>query len=586
MHITTPRRLGVVSLLTLAAACASTIAHADEPKPTPAETAKPARTFDIKKVGQRDDGEVVQQKIGGTLRFRLPSEPYSMIPMLERYGPERLVNRYRLQSMIDRDEITGQFRPILATDWRQEEAGRRVVFELRKGVKWHDGEAFDAEDVLFSIRAWRAPNLPNKAIASMLANVEVSAPDPYTVVLVVPYPSFATLPGVGGLPILAEHQFGRTADDKPVKDEDIAAHLQGHPKRENPLGTGPYQQTEWMPGRFIVLFRDRDNWTPGCAIEQLEFWVITDSNEAITRLTRGGIDFIEVSPRNLDLFEEGGKYASRLRTIGYYPRAYTCIAWNNEREPFDDVRVRRAFSMAIDRNQLGKQIFGDREGDFRLATGCMYPDSPFNDATVQPLKCDMTAAGTLLDDAGWLLPAGEKIREKNGEKLKVTFTLTTGITSRHVENAMRAFLGGVGVELAFENLDWDTYLGKIRLRQFDACYLQWNLNYETGLQHTFATPTEESEAGSITYVGFSDRECDRLIRQINGEMDIQKRIPLYHKFHGRINELQPYTFLFYKRQYFAIPRYVEGVEEGDLFAEYDIRDWWIPEAKWPTSRHD
>ncbi len=293
--------------------------------------------------------------------------------------------------------------------------GRTVVYHLRRNVRWHDGAPFDARDVVFSFGAAMNPNnaVPDRTGFDHVAAVR--ALDPYTVQvrLTRPFspfvPSCFTMAANDPYPILPAHLLAGKHD------------LNRDPYNAAPVGLGPYKLLSWQRGSRIVLAADPHYFRGAPAIARIEIAIIPDANTIATVWNAGGIDLIPARVQAGRTFLDTIRKRRGVRIVMQLHYEFDYVLLNLAHSPLDDVRVRRALAMGIDRERIMRDLQGELwvpgESD-RLPGQFAYDPS-----VVQP-RFDPAAAAALLDAAGWRLGA-DGVRRKNGRPLALQFVATT-----------------------------------------------------------------------------------------------------------------------------------------------------------------
>jgi peptide/nickel transport system substrate-binding protein len=226
----------------------------------------------------------------------------------------------------------GEVKPALAKSWEVSDDGLTYTFHLQEGVKFHDGTDFDASDVVFSFERAMAPDSANSQKALFSAIGKVEAADPRTVRITLTRPE-------GSLPF----NLG-WGDAVIVAPESAAAN------KTNPVGTGPFRFSDWTKGDSITLVRNDAYWGEPVKLDRATFKIIADPSAAFASMMAGDIDGYPIypAPENLAQFEADPRFSVVVGTT----EGETILAMNNAKKPFDDPRVRKAVSHAIDRQAI------------------------------------------------------------------------------------------------------------------------------------------------------------------------------------------------------------------------------------------
>ncbi|HKI05564.1 MAG TPA: ABC transporter substrate-binding protein [Thermoanaerobaculia bacterium] len=328
---------------------------------------------------------------GGDFRILLPSEPQDLDPNSTRDELSLVLapNLYGRLVMLDAD---ARLRPDLAASWDVGQGGLEYTFHLRGGVRWHDGRPFTSADVRWTLE--HLAGKPSFAAETIRRIAAIDTPDERTVVLRLRErwaPLLATLAGDGTF-ILPRPGPRRLAG--------------GH---EVPVGTGPFQFAEWVPGQRIVLTANRSFYRPGPFLDRLVYLYEPDSNRSPERLAAGQADYAVLRPSPAQLPRLARDPRLRVVTSPVDGRYY--LAFNLRRPPFGDLRVRQAINHALDRPALlERALYGYGAAAYGFYTPAVaWAYSP--DARAPELEPDR--ARSLLDAAG-LAPDARGVRFSPG----------------------------------------------------------------------------------------------------------------------------------------------------------------------------
>ena len=273
----------------------------------------------------------------------------------------------------------GTVQPQLAESWTVSPDGLTYTFALRRGVRFHDGEAFDAASAKFTLERARGPASTNPQKQFFAVIDTIDAPDPATLVLHLHQPSANLLYWLGwpASVMLAP----KSADTD----------------RTDPVGTGPFKIARWVKGDRVELVRDAAYWDAphAPALEAATFRFVGDAQAQAAALQAGGLDAVPelAAP---ELFA-GFKSDARFEAVAGDTDLKVVAGMNGARPPFDDVRVRRALMMAVDRRAL---IDGVSSG-LGTPIGSHYaPDDPGYVDLTGALPYDPAAARAELAAAG------------------------------------------------------------------------------------------------------------------------------------------------------------------------------------------
>jgi peptide/nickel transport system substrate-binding protein len=336
-------------------------------------------------------------------------------------GEITLYNIYETLTKINPD---GSVTPLLAESWEVSPDLRTYTFRLRRGVKFSNGEPFTARTVKFAFDRAGGDKSTNKDKRTF-ANISTQVVDDHTVVLINKEvdPDFLFLMGQATAVIVEP----KSADTNATQ----------------PVGTGPFRLENWVRGSSISLARWDGFRNPGAIkLRRASFRFIQDPAAQIAALLSGDVDaFPRVTGRGVDQFKNN----PRFQVLVSGSRAKTILAINNKKKPFDDVRVRRAVNMALDRNAV---IKGAADG-FGAPIGSYYPPSA-------PGYVDLTKVNAYDPEKAKAL-----LKEAGVNNLDVTITLPPPPYARQGGEVIVSMLSKVGINAKLQNVEWAQWLSNV-----------------------------------------------------------------------------------------------------------------------------
>ena len=331
--------------------------------------------------------------------------------------------QYNVFETLTKINSDGTVSPLLAEKWEVSPDLKTYTFMLRKGVKFQNGEPFNANAVKFSFERAGGDKSTNKDKRTFAMMDRVAVIDDYTVVILNKQldPDFLFLMGQATAIIVEP----KSADTNATK----------------PVGTGPYQLSAWAKGSSVTLTK-WDGYRSAAAIKmkKVTFRFISDTAAQVAALLAGDVDaFVRVTPRSVPQFKGNPKF----QVVVSGSRAKTILAINNKKKPLDDVRVRRAICAAIDRKAV---IEGAADG-YGAPIGSHYVPGAFGyvDTTgINPFNVDKAKA--LLAEAGVKTP------------LSLSLVLPPVPYARQGGEVIAAQLAKIGIVAKIENVEWAQWL--------------------------------------------------------------------------------------------------------------------------------
>jgi len=450
-------------------------------------------------------------------------------------------------------------RPRLAESWEFSPDRLTLTLNLRRGVTWHDGEPFDADDVMYSVGMVREAALENRSFGPLFdaERVTVERVDDYTVRSVYTEATPEALE-MWRLPIVPEHVAGR--DARPG-DGGAQRFLEGEFAR-HPIGCGPFRFVGQSTEDEILLEANDDYWDGRPRVDRLRFRVLPEQRTAYQALLAGDLDVMNLSSV---LWHEAlaSAQGQRLEGFVYYRLSVWQISWNQDGSNpfFGDARVRRAMTLALDRRQFSESL---QNGLARPGATAVHPDSPWADPEVQPLPYDPEQARRLLDEAGWIDRDGDGIRDKDGRPFRFRHLFPASSQQIVDQIAMWAQQSWEAVGLAVENekLEWRAFQQRRNAHLFDAA--SFNLSFTPNPEDLYQLHHSSSHEGSWNFAGLRDAEVDRLLDQARGTFDVDARRALYAQLQRRLQELEPITCLFHFPTPVLHDRRLQGITPSPL----------------------
>ena len=434
---------------------------------------------------------------GGVVVIASGADLESANPLVTVHPMARQVQRYALFVTLCRYDSLLQPHPYFARHWRWSGDRRRITFDLEPALHWHDGTPTTARNVAVTFDAARDPatSSPRAADLTWLERVEVV--DDSTVTLTARRP-LAAPPGVlCELPIVPVHRLGAVARDAFRRDPFATA----------PLGNGPFRFVERRAGERWIFDRVADfpaSMGGTARIGRLIVAVVDEPTTKFAGLVSGDLDLAGIAPTMAALVR-----GDRTLAVLSYPVAFSfALVFNVARAPFDDARVRRAVSVAIDRARIVRVALA---GYALPAVGPVPPEHPFAVAAHSATRDrrdtrDDTAASAALDSAGWR--RGEDgLRRRAGVPMHFTL-LTVGSGDNALEQLVQADLRRAGITMEIRQLEFGAFLAEARAepKRFDA--LVTGIPGDLSLSHLAGMFDSAQRGGALDYGGFHTSALD------------------------------------------------------------------------------
>jgi peptide/nickel transport system substrate-binding protein len=487
-------------------------------------------------------------------------------PLVTIHPLSRQVQRFALFTTLARYDSALAPEPYAATSWKLSADRRELTFHLLNGLRWHDGTPTTARDVAFTLLAARDPRT-GYARAGDLATLDtVTTPDDSTAVLRfhTALPAFPLV--LCELPMLPEHLLG----DVPRSD------MRRAPFNLAPIGNGPFKFVERVAGQRWVFARNND-FPPALGgpphIAQLVIAVVDEPTTKFAGLASGDLDVAGIAPAMAALAQRD----PTIRVLDYPILQETGLLFNTHRAPFDDVRVRRAFDLALDRDRIVKAALA---GYAVSATGPVAPESPY--ALAGAVRHDTRAADSLLDAAGWRR-APDGVRVRNGKPLAVVL-LTVGSGDQAVEQLVQADLAERGIRMEIRVVEFGAFLARARAvpKTFDM--LLTGIPGDLSLAYLSAMYDGRQRGGALDYTDYHTPRLDSLFAGTRTATTRDATVSAWHSVQAELARDVPAAWIYHSRGLQGIARRMHGVRM-DLRGELTtLADWTVAASPKSGSR--
>ncbi|WP_163832052.1 ABC transporter substrate-binding protein [Spartinivicinus ruber] len=433
-----------------------------------------------------------------------------------------LMNLY--DGLVRYKDGTLQVEPALAKSWQISKDGKTYTFQLRQGVKFHDGSPLTAEAIKFNFDRLLDESHPyhntgpfplafffsavDKVIAKNIHTITFQLKEPYA-------PFLSNLAYPTGLII-----------------SPAAVKKHGKAYGRHPSGTGPFRFVEWKSNAKVVIEPNSSYWNGSPGLKAVIYRPITDANTRVAEMLSGGIDMmVEVPPDNLSNFSKEKLYRI-YEQIG--PHLWFLIL-NTKEGPMADKRIRQAVNYAINKQAIVDNVL---QGTATVASGPI--PSAFSwayNSNLQPYSYNPEKAQTLIKAAGY-----------QGEKL--TFYVTEGGSGMLNPVAMgatiQADLAKVGLNVNIETYEWNTFLGKVNpglSGKADMAEMAWMTNDPDTLPYLTLRTAAWPNKGGFNSGYYSNPKVDKLLEQARQITDQTERGKLYKEMQTIVQEDAPWAFI-------------------------------------------
>jgi peptide/nickel transport system substrate-binding protein len=466
-------------------------------------------------------------KRGGTLVVAMTDEAASLEPHRQNAlaRQQRTQNIYSYLVQYDKD-LRPQ--PDLAESWEISPDGKTYTFSLRKGVKFHNGRELTSADVKYSVERILNPEIASQG-RGLLSSIDgVETPDPYTARMVLKAPDSGLLAGFasawGGI----------------VAKEVVEANNNDLSKVD--AGSGPYMIEEWIPNQTLKLKRFPDYYDKNVAhLDGITFQVIPEESAIIAQLRSGNVHLTALKDnKNYEVVKD----VPNLEAVRGLRLGFDYINIDNQREPFNKLEVRQAFSYAIDREEC-LAVAASGLGSLLAPVPPALKDYALDPKTLPEYQPDLNKAKELLARAG--LPNGFKT------EIDIIPQFATMVTGAQV---LADQMKKVGIEVEIKQYEYGVWLDRFNTKQFA---LAWNITGGNADPDALMTNRLHSKLGA-NQNNSSDTEIDKLLEEGKLITDLGKRKEHYANVQRVLVQKVPQIWVFSSDLIHVMKRTVKNYE--------------------------
>ncbi len=431
--------------------------------------------------------------------------------------------------------------PGLASSWSVSPDGKTYTFDIRKGVKFSNGRELTSTDVKYSFERVLSPktNSPRTWLFDRIKGARrfmdgksadvsgIKTPGAHRLVIELsapfgPFLGLLAMPGAYIVPKEEVKKYGTHFSDRPV-------------------GTGPFILERWEHGSRITLRANPDYFGGAPRVAGITYRVIPEELTSVAEFERGNLDALNVPAPEFRRYSQDPRWSKRLLSqVGlntYY------LGMNCRKAPLNDVRVRRAISMAIDRKRILETIY---EGRGVPASGPVPDFLLPENASSGPYNYDPAEAKRLLKEAGY--PKGTDLKIYIGNEQE---------TLDMVE-VIQQYLADVGIKTSIVQLEWSAFKQAINNGDADLFWLSWQADYPDPENFLYPVFYSGNTGPAGNRARFQDKEFDELITRAETEPDTGKRMELYRQAQARVVKMAPWVFFWHKKDYVVLGPRVSG----------------------------
>ena len=517
---------------------------------------------------------------GGTATIAQWSEPGNLNPLIFPTTYDTNIEELVFARLI-RPTSTLSFEPDMAESWTVSQDGKTITFKLRPGLTWQDGQPLTAKDVAFTFTSMAAPKYDGGQYAS-IAPLEgakayhdgqatsvsgIKVIDDRTISFTTTEPFAPFLPVIGGVFILPEHIYGKI----PVQD------WQKDPTNHAPVGSGPFKFDTYKPGEYIKVSAFDGYWQGRPCLDSL-IVRFGDQNTMLAALLNGELD---AAPVPIDgaqsVKDKAGLSLDVVNTL-----SFQYIGTNLRNPILADHAVRQAIAEAVNRKAM---VDGLLKG-YGTTLDTIFPINHWSyPKDVKPIPFDPEQAAKLLQDDGWTMQGG--VRVKDGKQLKLRLFVPTGNQVRErTAPIIQANLRQIGIQVDIQTMDFPTLVTHLLPKDaqgtpravdatdFDLFLLGFGIERDPNEYLSYLTAADQPPNG-YNFIGVNDPQIEKLMNEGKTTMDQAARAPIYQQVGRLMRDNLDWIPLYQAQDLYGVSAKLHGFQPDIRGVNPNVAHWYL-----------
>ena len=485
--------------------------------------------------------------VASTLHLSIGSNPSKLNPLIATDSASGEIAGWIFDALLAYDK-DGNIEPRLAKDYRFKD-DTTLLFTLRDDVLWSDGVKFTAADVVFTYNLITSPKIYTPYASEFRYVESVKALDDYHVEVKYKEPYFKALQ-TWMTDIVPKHIL--------EKEDDIMTSS----FNQHPIGTGPYTLDGFEVSKDIVLKANPNYFRGKPKIDEIVYHFMPDPSTQFLMLKSHKLDVGSLTPLQYER-QIDADFRSFYDVYEKISQSYTYLGFNLKNPKFQDPKVRKALSLAIDRQELVDILFF---GHGQVCTGPFMPGTfAFNKEIKAPSQ-NIEEAKRLLKEAGYT------------PKHPLSFEIVTNSnnpTRVYATQILQYQLEKAGVIVKIRTMEWQAFLNTVVMpRKFEAVVLGWGLGLMPDAYSIWHS--EGSTKGGFNFISYKNEKVDALIKEAEKTVDQQKLGEIYREVFALIVHDNPYLFLYIPNSITVVNKQIQNVSQSILGVMHNVIEWIKP----------
>jgi peptide/nickel transport system substrate-binding protein len=479
-----------------------------------------------------------------TLNLSISSNPSRINPILSTDSASSEISQWIFNGLFKYDK-DGNIVCDLAKDY-DFKTPTKLIVNIKQNVKWHDGNLFTADDVVFTYDTINSPKVFTPTKSSFEIVKSVKKIDKFTIEINYKKPYFKALE-IWLVGLLPKHLLQNEKD------------LMTSSFNKKPIGTGAYKLKSLSNSSDIILYANDEYFEKPPKIDKILYKFIPDTTTAFYTLKQKQLDVGGLTPIQIDR-QIDDKFKKDFLVFETPSFGYTYMGFNLKNKKFHDIKVRKALSLAINRQEIVDILFF---GHGKVCTGPFLPNTfAFNENIKSPTQ-NIKKAKQLLKSAGY--------DENNPFEFQVVTNANNSIRVNAAQ-ILQYQLAKIGVNMKIRVMEWQAFLNTVvHPRNFDAIILGWGLSLMPDAKPLWHSKSDKK--GGFNLVGYSNKKVDRLIEKGESTIDKKELSKIYKQIFTHISDDLPYLFLYIPNSITAVNSKIQNVSKALTGIMHNQKDW-------------
>jgi peptide/nickel transport system substrate-binding protein/oligopeptide transport system substrate-binding protein len=488
-----------------------------------------------------------QGPAGKTCRTYLSADPTTLDPALSNDAGSGELCALLYNGLVRFDHRT-TILPDIAERWEISRDSRTYTFHLRPGVRFTNGREVTAGDFKYSFervldpvtrssRGWVFEPIAgarefSSGAADQVTGIRVLDERILEITLDEPFAPFLGFLAMPAALVVPREEIERRGGDF----------------SEHPVGTGPWILEEWVHDDHLLLRANEDYYQTRPKLDWIHYRIIPETMTVTAEFEAGNLEWMSIPSAEFQRWTEDPEWKPYIRSQLKLQDTY--IGINNQKPPFDDIRVRQALNYAVDVVTIMETI---RPGRGVRANGAIPPGLPGSDAGRPPYPYDPRRARRLLTEAGY--PEGFRMEIWKMQSPEVARIL----------EAVQAYLADVGIRAEIVSRDWGMLKQAINQGEPDAYYMTWLADYPDGENFLYPTFHSSNWGGGGNRARYRNQRIDELIERARSTLDDEARTDLYRRIDDIVHQEAAWLYLWYPKIFVVHQPWVVNFRQHLMF---------------------